>query len=284
MVRLLAASAVGGWLAGVAVLFAQAGTPIRALEIALWPEYDDPRVLVILTGTLEPGEGILSLPLPEGADLNAVAFAEVGVSLTNAEWEVETSGGASTLIVQLPAPRFQVEYYLDAVESGEDTLVSVEIPVPDAPVGEARLVVQQPAQAASLSGDPAVGEPQLGFAGLTYFSRDLGSLSGGDVVRQQVRYVRLAPGLSTQPSSPPPGSPAPAATDGPDWRLLGAAAAVAVGVASLGLWLWRGGGLSAVSERVRPRPGPPAGYCHNCGHPFQPGDRYCAQCGTARRS
>lgn len=279
----MAAAAVVGWLVGVGTLFAQAGTPIRSLEISLWPEYDDPRILVILTGSLEQEEGTLVLPLPEGADVNAVASAEEGGPLTDADWEVDGSDSSLTLIVRLTAARFQVEYYLDAVRPGDETFLSVAIPMPDASVAEARLEVQQPAQATALSGDPALGEPQLGFAGLNYFSRDLGSLSGGELVRQEVRYVRLAPGLSVPPPATPP-SPAPAESRQPDLRLVAAGGAAAAGLVLIAFWFLTRRGLPVALGRTPSAQDGSAQFCHNCGRRFEPGDRYCAQCGMARRS
>lgn len=285
-VRLVVAAAFGIGLGGIGSISAQTATPISTLEISLWPEYDDPRVLVILAGTLEVEEGTLILPLPEGADLNAVAYAEEDAPLTNAEWEVDPWDGGMVLVVRLPAARFQVEYYLDAIEPGDETLISVAIPAPDAPVAEARLQVQQPAAATALSGDPTLSEPQLGFAGLTYLGRDLGPLSGGDLILQEVRYVRLAPGLSAPPAATTPAPvPSPVGSGQPDLRLLGAGAAAVVGVSLLFFWFRTGRGLPFRVATAQPgRRDTKVRYCHNCGHSFQPADRYCAQCGTARRS
>ncbi len=286
ILTLAVAAAFGMWLAGVGTTIAQSGTPISVLEISLWPEYDDPRVLVILAGSLEEEAGILVLPLPAGADLNAVAYLGEDGPLTNAEWEVDRSDGGMALTVQLPAAGFQVEYYLDAVQPGDETFISVVIPAPGASVAEARLEVQQPAQATSLSGDPALGEPRLGFGGLTYLSRRLGSVESGDMIRQEVRYIRLAPGLSAPPRAAVAApAPTPSSGGGPDLRLVAIGAIAAGGLALVSaLWLRTGRRLPPVLERRRSPREASARYCHNCGHHFEPSDRYCANCGAPRRS
>jgi len=199
------------WLAAGGGVSGQAPTPIRELNIALWPEYDDPRLLVIMTGTLDAPAGTLRLPLPPTAEPNAVAYSTDEGKLLVAEWTVEQDAQRTVLVAKLPTARFQVEYYVDAITHNDETVVQVRLPVPDAPVRMATLQVQQPANTRGLRGIPPLTESYTGFANLTYFKRALGSLRPGDTVAQEVRYVRLAPGLSarlhesgTPAAQPPP--------------------------------------------------------------------------------
>ncbi|MFN2223112.1 MAG: hypothetical protein ACK2UH_11195, partial [Candidatus Promineifilaceae bacterium] len=63
---------------------AQAQSPVNELailEIELWPDFDQPELLVLLTGTLAddvPTPARVTLPLPEEASVNAVAHVNVG--------------------------------------------------------------------------------------------------------------------------------------------------------------------------------------------------------------
>jgi hypothetical protein len=87
---------------------------IDALDIEIWPDYDKPSVLVLLTGTL-PGDTRLpasvTLPLPEAARLNAVA--RIDRKDGNMKDDILSStdpSGRLTFIT--PDLRFRVEYYL----------------------------------------------------------------------------------------------------------------------------------------------------------------------------
>lgn len=92
---------------------------LEQLAIELWPDYDRPLVLVLLTGVLDASVDLpatLTLPLPTGADVNAVArISDTNTMVDDIEFEV--SEGQITLTT--PDPRFRVEYYVPY--TAEDT-------------------------------------------------------------------------------------------------------------------------------------------------------------------
>ncbi len=272
--------------------FAQGVPRVQTLSISLWPEYDDPRVLVIMTGTLEEANQRVRIPLPPNAELNAVAYASEDGRLLTAEWSPEILDDRTYIIVSVPTQQFHIEYYLDAVSPGERTVVQVRIPVPEAQIARAVLTVQQPRNTTDFTATPPLGEPEAGFDNLMYASRDLGPLAPGDVVEQEVQYTRLVPGLSTTPrvaTTPvtPTGSPrAPAR----NWVPVGVGVAMVIVIAVLVVW-WLRRQSAAVDvptpsrREVRKRAMDTTvlpNYCPNCGHPFGPNDRFCAMCGTKR--
>ena len=71
-------------------------TQLDTLTVELWPDYDRPAMLVILTGTLPESATLpatVTIPLPAGAEINAVArFNDVDVLVTDVEW-TEADGG-----------------------------------------------------------------------------------------------------------------------------------------------------------------------------------------------
>ena len=87
---------------------------IDSLDIEIWPDYDKTSVLVLLTGTL-PGSARLPasviLPLPEAAQLNAVA--RIDSKDGNMKDDIFSSTEPpGTLTFITPDLRFRVEYYL----------------------------------------------------------------------------------------------------------------------------------------------------------------------------
>ena len=84
---------------------------LTTLAVELWPDYDRPAVLVLLTAELPAGTALpatVTIPLPGEADVNAVArFDDTGAMLSDVDYT--TSAGQLTLTT--PANRFRVEYY-----------------------------------------------------------------------------------------------------------------------------------------------------------------------------
>ena len=285
------------------VLFALILTPlasaqglpqVKSLRVELWPEYDDPRLLVLIIGVLEAPNQEIRVPLPPGAELNAVAYATDDGRLLTAEWRGDSANGRTAVVVSVPTTQFHVEYYVDAITSGEETVVQAEIPVPDAEIAQATLIVQQPANTTSFRGNPPLGNLTQGPGGLFYGARELGPLSSGDVIRQEVRYTRLVPGLSTTPRAAI--TPQPVPTRVPEspssWVpvVIGVILALIIAAAVV-VWLRQQAAMKDTGRQQSEQPSAKTRplstttlprYCPNCGHPFGPNDRYCAMCGTKR--
>jgi len=231
-----------------------------------------------------------------------VAYETNDGRLLTTEWHVETQDAGQVLVMTVPTSQFHIEYYLDAITSGKETVIKAKIPLPEAPVASATLTVQQPANTSNFRGDPPLGKPEAGVRGLMYASRTLGALPSGAVVSQEVRYTRLAPGLSTTPRAAAPSVPTssassqtrPAGVSEPhrNWipLLMAVLLVIAIGGAIV-FWMRKQSDLATVSppsasRRTRRKRSPARTalpkYCPNCGYPFESDDRYCAMCGTKR--
>ncbi len=284
-------------------VWAQERPYITSLYVALWPEYDDPRVLVILSGTLSIAEQEVSLPIPARAELNAVAYVGDDGRLLRAQYSFQERD-ERVLRLQVPTNRFHVEYYVDAIrQEGEETVVHVRIPLPLLEIRKGVLEVQQPAHTKGFHANPPLNPPKEGFGGLLYASRPLEALAPGTIIEQEVRYVRTQPGLSTTPRAPVTPLPSSSGTSftpvqssgsSHPWGPIGLGVALALVLGGSLFWWMRhqggtpGSALSSVSRKaqhkrpVGPSTRPLPKYCPNCGHPFGPNDKYCVMCGTKR--
>jgi len=91
------------------------------MQIALWPEYDRPSVLVIYRIVLADQVSLptrLSLRIPASAgEPNAVAEIDVAAGgLVNVAYARQVSGDWATLDFTVRSPEIQVEYYDPALD------------------------------------------------------------------------------------------------------------------------------------------------------------------------
>jgi hypothetical protein len=277
---------------------------IREATLQLWPEYDDPGLLVIYSGDFTdtvtfPQE--IAVPLPANARGIQATSKEADGRLTNEQWQIING----RLTYTLPGPGFHIEYYLDRPPAGDQREISYTFEAPYA-IGSLDIRVQQPARATDFSLAPPADSSLVGDDGLTYSSLRKTSLQQGDKLELKVRYKKTDQGLTSAPIAAAQTAPtpqflttqetAPGASFSPwlPWALIGVGL-VALAAAAV-YWFLRG------KESATPAPAPrgarsakagspaeisPAGatgaaFCTQCGRQFRPDDRFCANCGAPR--
>lgn len=267
---------------------ARAQSPVMSiprLQIALWPDYDRPSVLVMLTADLGAGTplpAVVELPFPADATLNAVARIDESGSMLA---DVPYQAGPGQLTLTAPSPRLRVEYYAPyRVEGDQHSFTFTWLA--DLPVEQLDLMVQKPAAAGPLFTEPAALNVGSGRDGLVYHVLPAQVVPAGRSFSVHVSYAMPTPRLSVagQPDAGGASEPAASASTAPSgWSqpvLAVAAVLVAVGVT----WV--------VARRGSPRAGRPARrgeggraprFCTACGKPLAAGARFCSHCGEAVR-
>ena len=270
-------------------------TTLDSLYVAFWPDYDDPSVLVLMTGTLPadasfPAE--VTIPLPPQAKINAVArVTEEGMADT--EYQVE--GDTLTLIT--PDPRFRVEYYVPYEEDGDSHAFNFAWNA-GFDVQEFTAEIQQPVNATGMTTQPAAANVDTSPSdGLTYHALPTRALPAGTPFEMSFRYELADPGLTaggsvqTAPGTAPSTEAAADESSSIDWLLIVAGAAIlALVVAVTWLLATRNSGKGKTRRSGKSRkplkPTPKersaqAKFCHNCGKQTEKGDTFCRSCGTA---
>lgn len=266
---------------------------LDSLSVAFWPDYDDPSVLVLMTGTVPPDAEFpveVTIPLPSLAEVNAVAtVSEEGM----ADTQYQVDGDSLTLLATDPS--FRVEYYVPYNEEG-DTHTFDFVWNADIDIQEFIAEIQQPLNANSLTSQPtAVNVVTNPSDGLTYHAMPSRVLPAGTPFEMSFRYDMANPELT---AGGPAQQPVPSAvssntitTEGIDWLLVLAGVAVLLLVVAV-TWLLatrssESGKPRRSSKSRKPRKPAPkertaqAQFCHNCGTQAEKGDVFCRKCGTA---
>ena len=161
---------------------------LTTLAVELWPDYDRPAVLVLLTAELPAGTALpatVTIPLPGEADVNAVArFDDTGAMLSDVDYT--TSAGQLTLTT--PANRFRVEYYAP-YEVAEEAYSFTFDWTADLDVAQMTVVVQQPLAATDMTITPTpTGTADRGD-GLIYHTLAARPVGAGEPVTVRVAYT-----------------------------------------------------------------------------------------------
>ena len=163
-------------------LSAHAQTPIRlsSLQVQLWPEYDQPSMLVIYDLKLPDDTKLpisITLRLPKDANLVAVASQAADGSLLNADYQGPTMGDSwQTISLQIPtAAIYHIEYYEPLSKAGDERHFSY-VWAGDYAVDDLAMSVRMPLDATNVSSDPSM-EASQGPDGTPYLRKDFGAVA-----------------------------------------------------------------------------------------------------------
>lgn len=271
---------------------------INRLQLSIWPEYDDPRVLLIIRGELAAGVAFptqVNLPIPENAEIiGAGMISELGELLLHPH-RVVPGENSEILEITLPSRRFFAEVYYDPFEiSGDAKRLNYTFKAPY-PVGQLEVEIQQPYTASDFLIEPPAMMRESEGRDTTYHGFTYRDVAAGQEVAFSVSYVKT----DSQPSVPKADAPQSdgATHKGPQDRQFIYAGILAGVTASyfLGALLW------AVYRRRRaagatpqPEPLPPAAppttptteltkgtFCSQCGRAINADYVFCPSCGHA---
>jgi len=282
------------------------------LRLSIWPEYDDPRVLIMLRGEMAPRQAFpasITLSIPKGAEIIGAGMISEQNELLRHPHQVLPGDTQDSLQLNLPVPRFFVEFYYNPfTTSGPEKRFVYPAPT-TYPIEVFEVDIQQPLKTTSFALDPSPMERMTDNQGFTYHQfiyRDIGK---GQSPTFTVSYTKTVP----TPSVPKP-QPTPQRTEKErpraDHALLSLGILAGASLLFAG-WAW----LVRVSQR-RPRsatapssqsvsmsdtllallqedaqthitantsPTPQQtrviNFCAHCGRKLVPDDRFCSGCG-----
>jgi hypothetical protein len=263
-----------------------------SLSVDIWPEYDQPAVLMIYRVTLAANTTLpagLTFRLPANAQINAVAVLDPTKGLVNVPYDNSIQGQWSMLKITTDSLQVQVEYYVPLVKNGIVRHISFEWPG-DYAVDALEVNFLRPfgADGVSISLVPTGTSP--GQDGLTNYRIQSANLAAGRTLSLTIDYQRNTNDLSISSlpvqaaSTPGPDTPGRVSMTGVlPWVLAGIGALLIV-AGIVGFVTWQRGGQGTKKGRKhkqhREESEDEFTYCHQCGKRAQPGDVFCRTCGT----
>lgn len=273
-----------------------------ALTIDIWPEYDDPRVLVIYDGMLASDDELpaeVTFAVPADAQVHMAGGIAANGGHLHADFDTRLREDGLMEVSYAPqAPHLYMEFYYDPL-SGDDARHFTYPVMAPFDVDSLMVRVQEPLRATAFELAPAAEGSMQDNRGLDYHLVRRGDLSAGSVTPVTVSYTKM----DRQPSVTTQEAPAVAQSEhseGSPWRrartwILVILAAGFFGVGFFKMFsrpraagpLVAGASAATSGGRTRSRrshaesgsPGP-AQFCSQCGRPLAPEHRYCGGCGA----
>lgn len=286
-------------LAAPALIFSQTPERIAKLEISVWPEFDDPRVLVQYDGELVGTSGTpreVAFYIPATAQLIATAYQDETKQFLNSDPPTVTDAGNGLKRVSFIVPKshFHLEYYDDAIKGAPDKQLDF-VYTALLPADSVQIQVQQPLKADNFAIVPAAALISEGMHDFKYYIFNYAGIPADSALKLQINYVKSDPNPSIQnvvaPETAPQTNPVDTAVaPNPQqvYLLVGAGIAFALGL--LGLWMWytrrqphlafAGAGANSGAGKRAERFN---AFCSQCGNGLRAADNFCPKCGAKRK-
>jgi hypothetical protein len=272
---------------------AQEEVALDKLTIQLWPEFDQPAMLVIYDFTLAEGTTLpvdVTLLVPADATIIAVAFAEAG-GLFNATYQepfVDGDWQVLTLTVDTNTP-YHIEYYAPLTRTDVQRNYTYIWPG-DYAVKTLDLSVRVPVDTTKITTDPQMVDTTSAGNDQKLLAWTASDLEAGKQVPIKITYTKTSDRLSVS-NQPLETGVVDESTQGRVSLnnylpyILGGLGIILI--LAGGLYFWQSSqGKPVVRKRHRSRSKDDSGdsvYCHQCGKRAQTGDRFCRTCGTRLR-
>jgi hypothetical protein len=188
------------------------------LRLSIWPEYDDPRVLIMLRGEMTPRQAFpasITLPIPKGAEIIGAGMISEQNELLLHPHQVLPGDTQDTLQLNLPVPRFFVEFYYNPfTTSGSEKRFVYPAPT-TYPIELFEVDIQQPLKATTFTLDPAPREQMTDNQGFTYHQFTYRDVGKGQSQTFTIAYTKTAatPSVAKQQPTPQPTEKARARAD-----------------------------------------------------------------------
>ncbi|MDO8568823.1 MAG: zinc ribbon domain-containing protein [Dehalococcoidales bacterium] len=216
---------------------------VKKMKVSVWPEYDDPRVMVTYQGEFKDGsvfpQGV-KFPVPLGSEMNMVC----ALKPPNEEhlcqlYDTLTGSDDLSISYTLPIPTYYLEYYWDGIKGLPDKSFTFKYVSPYA-IDTLELEVQQPLKATNFKLAQPYASATSDGLGMKYYHYAFNNVTPGQVISVDASYTKpdSKPSVAKKPASGSGGSSASGAGGSSTYAFMGIGAAL-LAVATVGFLLLR---------------------------------------------
>ena len=280
---------------------AASGEPltIKTMKVSLWPEYDDPRVLVIYEGEFYTDASFpqpVAFPVPLGSEMSQVCALQPPDNDHLCQlYETLTEPDNLSISYTLPVPTYYLEYYWDGIKGQPEKSFAFQYVSPYA-VDTLEIDVQQPLTATGFELALPYASATSDSRGMKYFRYVFQDVKSGQVINIDASYSKS----DDRPSVS--GSQIGGAGGSNGYLWIGIGAAIVVIAAGLILFTRKPAVSRTQSRRAArieanrsgdrttqrpaapkpslPAPGTEVLFCSHCGTKLVSGAVFCQLCGA----
>jgi len=273
---------------------AQGEVTLDNLTVQLWPEFDQPAMLVIYDFTLAEGTSLpvdVTMHVPADATVIAVAFADSG-GLLNATYQQPFAEGnqqALTITVDTKTS-YHIEYYAPLTRTDSQRDYTYLWPG-DYAVNTLDVSVRVPVDTTDITTTPQMADTSLTGDTQKLLTWSTSGLEAGDQVPIQITYTKTSDQLSAAGQPLEAGNidestPGRVSLNNYLPYILGGLGVVLI--LAGGIYFWQTSQVRSTPRRRRHRSQSDQDeggdiYCSQCGQRAKSGDRFCRSCGTRLR-
>lgn len=281
---------------------------IADMHLNIWPEYDDPRVLVMVGGDFEDKANYprkFSFMAPKEADINSTCSLTTDSTHLSQLYTVNKLENGQEISFNMPEPRFHYEYYynaFDPLSEGSQKSFEYTFTAPY-PIKKLAVEIQEPLKATNFSIIPESPKSSNDAKGFKYYHYEYSNLQAGQTVTFKVDYLKTDPAPSVKKEKYNPGQANFGGPSGNKNVIIILSVIMAVVLALGGYWIIsskRPAPQFASSITPRNLPSQRSGkrnngkgsgggsggsrFCAECGMRLAATSKFCASCGTRVRN
>lgn len=254
---------------------------IKSMSLSIWPEYDDPRVLVMYQGEFDNHVSKpvkLRLTIPKGIKLNmAGAITKEGRHI-HTPHKLLDKGDMAEISFEVNESTFYLEFYYDPFKAEGEKKNFNYLVTSNYHIDELTVDVQQPLKAKNFTLDPpslSILQGQKGFEFHQYRFQDF---SKEKEFALKAAYVKKDPEPSIKKDTGSSGSETQ--NTGSKLVVILLSIAISVIIALAACWFVTAQGrrvAGKAGDKNRKKEGKK--FCSQCGKPLDINDKFCSGCG-----
>jgi len=264
---------------------------ISSMDIFVFPEYDQPGVLVQYQGKIaaaadksNPRE--VAFLVPKGVGISAACAIKTNGDHTSETWKESDAGDGFTQVTfKINEPQFHVEYYYNPLVGAPETKMDFGYKA-FSPADEITFEIQHPLKATNFGLTPDSPDSHKADDGFTYHSYSFKQVSAGAKLVTSIAYTKTDPNPSVSGQKQTASSANKSADSNSN---LNQAILVGIFLGAIviaGVFFLQKNARRAEPCRasVQARGESSGGFCTQCGNGLDAEDKFCPRCGSPRGS